>query len=184
MDLLSKTQLRSQQNAARRARSDEDITGDRAAIRDVVLAYCEQRRPTCVAAYFPLRTEPGSVELLAALAEGGVQVLLPVLLSDNDLDWTLWRSSAVPPALDTLGVDAIAEAQLVLVPALAVAQDGTRLGRGGGSYDRALSRVGVDATVAALLFDGELVAALPWDRWDRPVHAVAQPGGWREVGDR
>ena len=45
------------------------------------------------------------------------------------------------PDGDLLGVDSVAEADLVLVPALAVGADGTPLGRGGGSYDRALARV-------------------------------------------
>ena len=45
------------------------------------------------------------------------------------------------PAGPRLGRAAVAEAQLVVVPALAVDRRGLRLGRGGGSYDRALARV-------------------------------------------
>jgi hypothetical protein len=41
------------------------------------------------------------------------------------------------------------------VPALAVGRDGTRLGRGGGSYDRALARVGAAIQTVALLYPGE-----------------------------
>ncbi|MEO6885823.1 MAG: 5-formyltetrahydrofolate cyclo-ligase [Jatrophihabitantaceae bacterium] len=182
MDVPSKSELRSRQNAARRARGDEAIARDRAAIRGAVLARCDRLRPSCVAAYVPLPTEPGSVELLAALTALGIRVLVPVLLANKDLDWTLWTADEADP--ENLGVDAIAQAQLVVVPALAVAQDGTRLGRGGGSYDRALGRVGDESPVIALLFEDELVDALPRDSWDRPVRAVVLPGGWREVGDR
>ena len=69
------------------------------------------------------------------------------------------------------------------MPALAVAADGTRLGRGGGSYDRALARVRADVAIAALLHDGEVVAHLPGDEWDVPVTAYVTPAaGWREIG--
>jgi 5-formyltetrahydrofolate cyclo-ligase len=63
----------------------------------------------------------------------------------------------------------------VLVPALAVDHRGQRLGRGGGSYDRALARVGERVPVVALLFDGELIDQVPAEPHDRPVSAVALP---------
>jgi 5-formyltetrahydrofolate cyclo-ligase len=107
-------------------------------------------------------------------------VVVPILLANRDLDWVQWADGAASGPL--LGVDAIARCDAVLVPALAVAPDGTRLGRGGGSYDRALQRCGPRATVIALLFDGELVAELPSDPWDRPVSAVVTPGGFVPVG--
>ena len=68
-------------------------------------------------------------------------------------------ASAGPRAARPLGAAAIAEADTVFVPALAVARDGNRLGRGGGSYDRALRRVPAGVPVVALLFDDELVDA-------------------------
>jgi 5-formyltetrahydrofolate cyclo-ligase len=80
-----------------------------------------------------------------------------------------------------LGLAAIGQADALLVPALAVARDGTRLGRGGGSYDRALRRAPADIPVAALLFEGELVDELPSEDWDMPVTAVVSPTGWYEL---
>ncbi len=75
-----------------------------------------------------------------------------------------------------------AAVDVVLVPALAVATDGTRLGRGGGSYDRALARVPSATPVAALLYDTEVVVHLPSEPWDLPVRAVVTPsGGWRDL---
>ncbi|HJQ43915.1 MAG TPA: 5-formyltetrahydrofolate cyclo-ligase, partial [Jatrophihabitantaceae bacterium] len=132
-----------------------------------------------VAAYEPMRTEPGSLELLAALRDAGATVLVPVVLPDRDLDWAPWSPDALGAPL---GVDAIGRAALVLVPALAVAADGARLGRGGGSYDRALARCAGETLTAALLFDGELVDELPRDEWDVPVAAAVTPRGWFPVG--
>ena len=140
-----------------------------------------------VAAYEPLGTEPGSPQLLAALHERGVRVLVPITRSDRDLDWTVWtpQRHAAPLAVGgpgDLGRSAITSADLILVPALAVAADGTRLGRGGGSYDRALSRRARGSTVAALVFDDEIVAALPHESWDVAVDAAVCPAGWRQLG--
>jgi 5-formyltetrahydrofolate cyclo-ligase len=81
------------------------------------------------------------------------------------------------PSGPRLGPAAIVEADLVVVPALAVDRRGVRLGRGGGSYDRALTRAVPDALIVAVLYDGELVEALPAEPHDRRVHAVVTPHG-------
>ncbi len=173
--------MRAELLVARRERAAGDVSAARAAVRAVVLNRATAAGWRCVAAYVPLRTEPGSLELLDCLVATGVRVLVPVLLPDNDLDWAEWdaRSGASGAPV---GVREIEAADAVLVPALAVARDGTRLGRGGGSYDRALRRARPGAVVVALLFDGELVDALPRDEWDVPVTAVVLPSGWHAVG--
>jgi len=174
-----KAQLRREFSAARRARDAAEFSRARAAIASAVLGRCEQHDWGCVAGYLPLRTEPGSVALLTGLRSLGVEVLVPVLLPDRDLDWSSWDGTDSPAR--PLGVDAIARADAVLVPALAVARDGVRLGRGGGSYDRALARVSPGTPRVALLFDGELVDALPADPWDVPVTDVVTPAGWQAL---
>ena len=144
------------------------------------LARVRGTRPTLCAAYVPVGSEPGGPGLIDALA-AVVPVLLPVLLPDGDLDWacydgTLRRTGRglLEPAGPTLGPDAVADAGLLLVPALAVSRTGMRLGRGGGSYDRALARA-AHALAVALLHDGELVDEVPAEPHDRPVHAVITP---------
>lgn len=138
---------------ARRAAGDD--------ARDAVLA--PLLAGARVAAYASFGTEPRTTALLTG------ETLLPVLLSDRDLDWSVGGG---PP----LGREAVTACDVVLVPALAVDRAGVRLGRGGGSYDRALARV--HGLVVALLHDGELLdEALPAEPHDVPVHAVALPGG-------
>jgi 5-formyltetrahydrofolate cyclo-ligase len=120
-----------------------------------------------LAAYSSFGTEPPTGALLAG-AEA--EVLLPVLLPDGDLDW-----AGADGRL--LGVGAVAACGLVVVPALAVDRRGVRLGRGGGSYDRALARVPEPVPTVALLHDGEVVDALPSEPHDVPVKAVVTPSG-------
>jgi len=125
-----------------------------------------------VASYLPFGAEPG-----VAPRPGW---LLPVLLEDGDLDWALYdgrlsvgRCGQREPAGARLGVGAIAGCDLVLVPALLVARDGARLGKGGGSYDRALARA--TGLTVALVHDDELVNRLPVEPHDVPVLAAATP---------
>ena len=63
----------------------------------------------------------------------------------------------------------------MLVPALAVDHSGLRLGRGGGSYDRALARVGTQVPTVALLYDTELVPNVPAAPYDQRVRMIARP---------
>lgn len=174
MQPADKASLRAAFGARRRHRTPEQLAELRAAIRTHVLGHCTW---TSVAGYAPMRTEPGSNELLEQLQARGVQVIVPLVLDDRDLDWTRYADT------QPLGVDTIARVDAVLVPALAVARDGTRLGRGGGSYDRALARVATGTQVVALLFDDELVEELPREQWDVPVSAVVTPSGWHPVGE-
>jgi len=132
-----------------------------------------------VAAYLSIGTEPGTGPLLAALE--GQDVLLPVLLPDGDLDWALAGDGLaagphglLEPCGPRLGRDAVGGCTTVVVPALAVDRAGNRLGRGGGSYDRALART--TGWVVALLHDGESVTALPVEEHDRPVASFVTPG--------
>ncbi|MEV4630747.1 5-formyltetrahydrofolate cyclo-ligase [Micromonospora sp. NPDC049523] len=124
---------------------------------------------------------------LAAPDRGG-ELLLPVLRADLDLDWARYTGVGADggalvaagrglrePAGARLGTDVIGTAALVIVPALAVDRRGIRLGRGGGSYDRALARVAPGVLTVALLHDGELVDRVPAQPHDRPVRAVITP---------
>ena len=136
--------------------------------------------------------EPGTGELLDALLEAKKRVLLPVLLADNDLDWSLYTGRAnimqaarglTEPIGARLGVDAIRTADMVLVPGLAASPTGTRLGRGGGSYDRALARISARTPVAVVLYDDEVGVAVPAEPHDKPVtHALTPTGVQRLAG--
>src|SRR6201996_1786057 len=170
--------------AARAAMSDSDRAAAGRLIRDQVLEMPEVAAAGTIAAYYSVGTEPDTHSLIFALWKRGSYVVLPVLLPDGDLDWASYEGpeSLAPgprgllqPVEPPRGPATVARADIVLVPALAVDAAGRRLGRGGGSYDRALARVGGQVPTIALLYDSELVARVPDEPHDHAVRAVARP---------
>ncbi|WP_122816329.1 5-formyltetrahydrofolate cyclo-ligase [Nocardioides pantholopis] len=180
-----KLALRDQLLTARHRRPLLEVGNAGRAIALHLLATPEVRRAASVAAYVSVGAEPGTGLLLRALAESGRRVLLPRLLPDRDLDWGTYRGDAgLQPARlglleppDSLGVEAIATADVVLLPGLAASPHGWRLGRGGGSYDRALARVPAGTFTCVLLYDDEVGVPVPVEPHDRPVSAACSPAG-------
>jgi 5-formyltetrahydrofolate cyclo-ligase len=169
----SKASLRKELLARRSDRSAAEISAARAAITAHVLTLAGLRGWQSVAAYRAMRTEPGSPELLAGLAAAGIRVITPVVLEDNDLSWT-----TEPDRADDLGVEAVLGVHALLIPALAVDRTGRRLGRGGGSYDRVIARLGAAAIATfVLVFDDEILELVPTDPWDQSVTGAISPAG-------
>ena len=191
MQSPAKIAVRDRLLTSRNRRSVAEIGTAARAVAEHLLATVDVRRAATVAAYVSMNGEPGTGPLLDGLRAAGKRVILPVLLPDGDLDWAVYRSpddlvrarlGLLEPVGERLGPDAIATADVVLVPALAVSATGMRLGRGGGSYDRALGRVPVGTFTCALLYDEEVGVDVPVEPHDRPVGWAATPSGVRRLG--
>jgi 5-formyltetrahydrofolate cyclo-ligase len=189
----AKLALRDQLLTARRHVPVAEIAIRARAVAEVLLADPDVRRAATVAAYVSVGREPGTGPLLDALSAAGKRVLLPLLQPDNDLDWALYRGAGslvaagrglLEPVGPALGPDAVATADVVVVPGLAVDASGMRLGRGGGSYDRALGRVPVGTFTCVVLNDDEVLDVVPSAVHDRRVTAAATPSGVRRFGSR
>ncbi|MEU0147320.1 5-formyltetrahydrofolate cyclo-ligase [Streptomyces sp. NPDC006288] len=186
-----KALLRRELLAARRLLTSEDVRNAASVLASAAADLPELAGAGTVAAYVSVGREPGTNVLLDTLRARGVRVLLPVLLADNDLDWAAFEGAEhlapagrglLEPDGARLGPGAVLEADAVLLPGLAVDARGTRLGRGGGSYDRVLARLsaaGADPALVVLLYDDEVVARVPEEPHDHPVDAVVTPAGTR-----
>ena len=181
---IDKGTLRRRQVAARTAMPDSIRNEGGRLIRDHVLEMPQVTSAGTVAAYYSVGTEPDTRGLIFALWKRGSYVVLPVLLPDGDLDWASSEGpeslapgprGVLQPVEPVRGTGTVARADVVLVPALAVDVRGRRLGRGGGSYDRALARVGPQVPTIALLYDSELLPSVPAEEHDQAVRAVARP---------
>lgn len=131
-----------------------------------IAALADQLRAQVAAIYAPLGAEVDTRDLANALLVRGIQLVYPRVRADNSaMDMA---ESAGPSALvarprsrmmEPAGaVVAPERIDLVVVPCLALASGGYRLGRGGGYYDRWLPGLRADAvTVAAV------ASACIWD---------------------
>ena len=195
----TKRALRRRIRAERAGRTEPERRFVAEALRGVLLEMPELRRANCVSLYASTPGEPDTALVRAALRDLGTRVLLPVALLGGELDWaeddgTTTTGSAprvpgLPPVPEPegprLGRDAIADAEVVILPALAVDTLGNRLGQGGGYYDRALPRAHPAALVLAIVHDDELldaaVESLPVERHDHRVDAVVTPTRWMRL---
>jgi 5-formyltetrahydrofolate cyclo-ligase len=187
-EAIAKSELRLRYLERRTERPEAERAAAAAALTAALLRGLAGART--VAAFAPVGIEPGAGRLPAAFTELGARILLPVVpATGRELQWAVHTGPLEPgrfgllePVGPRLAPSAIGEADVVVVPALAVARDGVRLGRGGGYYDRALTLARDDAVLVTLVFDDELVDALPAEPHDRPVTAVVTPsGGWQAV---
>ena len=189
----AKEALRSAIRAARRNRSERRRLEAAHAVAEALDTFPALRSAGCVAVYASRPSEPDTGPLLERLAARGVRILLPVLGTGLQRDWAPYagpddlhqRAPGRPPEPGTphLGPQALAEAEVIVAPALAVDTSGARLGQGGGWYDRALEHADPTSPVIAMVFAGEVYDAatrpLPREPHDRPVDAVVTPDGWR-----
>lgn len=153
-----------------------------------------------VAAFHPTPLEADPLPLVEALRAAGAEIVMPTApatpaTSDAgtaELDWAVFTGReevAASPAAGfghepqgrRLGADALADALLVLAPAVAVDASGARIGHGAGYYDRALARAGSGVLVVAVVHPEEVLppGAVPTGPLDVPVHAVLTAGGLR-----
>lgn len=142
---------------------------------------------TLPALFVPTPLEP-DMSLALGLFE---RSLLPVLLDEagaplREPRWGLWEAGQAlvtlgqPPAQpdgEARGAESLKEADLIVIPALATSADGTRLGQGGGWYDRALVHRCPGIPVVAAIFDDEVLEAgvIPAEPHDVPVDAIVTP---------
>lgn len=174
---------------ARDAASRERATRELSHAVSVLASDALARGDDTIAAYVPVGSEPGAISMLDAARGTGVRVLLPVAREPGPMSWAEYHDDrslvAAPhglrePGGPVLPPEAIREAGLVLVPALAVDRRGVRLGRGAGFYDRTLHTVRADALLVAVVFDEELVPHLPSEGHDVVMtHSLTPSGGLR-----
>lgn len=144
-----------------------------------ILTASELKNATNIASYISYEFEPETSDINQRLIKDGKKVFLPRLLENNDIQWVSWNGSSenltkVENIYEPIGDAVEVELDVIILPALHVDRMGNRLGQGGGSYDRALSRS--KAFKIALLHYGELTSEiLPIQPHDEKIDAAATP---------
>jgi 5-formyltetrahydrofolate cyclo-ligase len=192
-----------------RARLREALRGrragllpDRRSAGSAAIAAAVQRHPTwggarAVAGFVGVRGEPDTRALLEAALREGKRLWLPRVVDDSRLQWVAVDDLDGQLRPGTFGllepveregadvldrITAEADIDLVLVPGLAFASSGARIGFGCGYYDRALEGVASAAHPVRIgvCFSGFLdppEGPIPADGHDVPMHLVVTEHG-------
>ncbi|MFC7432496.1 MULTISPECIES: 5-formyltetrahydrofolate cyclo-ligase [unclassified Agrococcus] len=179
-----KRAIRERVRASRAARTPDERRAADDAIAAAAVSLIQQLGARDVAAYLSLPEEPGTAGILAWAREHGVRVLLPIVRQDGLLDWAEQGDALaegafglLEPTGEVLPPTALGDVDLILAPASAVARDGQRLGWGRGFFDKALGALGRRPPVHAIVFDDEILDAVPAEAHDQPVDGAISPSG-------
>lgn len=138
-----------------------------------------------VAVYLSMGSELETAPLIAALRVRGMQLFAPVLLR-GDMRFRLLtaarlQSHALGMSQPRTGLALRASAlDVVMLPLLGFDDRGTRLGQGGGYYDRSLARARFRPYRLGLAYAQQQVERLPREPWDMPLHAVLTERGLQQ----
>lgn len=151
-------------------------------VTSVLVRLTQDLAASRVCCFVSVRGEPDTSGYLAWAHANGVEVLLPRSLAGGELEWSAYVPGELAP-----GAFGIPEPQgpavesgsasLLLIPAAAVDRTGARLGWGRGFYDRELAACDAGPLrprppVFAVVFEEEVLASLPVEPHDVPVHGA------------
>lgn len=149
-------------------------------------------RGKSVAGFWPIKDEIDILPLLRALQDAGQTVCLPrIVLKAHPLEFRAYGAGDALKAGPYGTAEPFKTAELVtpdiiLLPLLAFTADGSRLGYGGGFYDRTVSKLRAEAEAlgrqvlaCGITFDGQETGDIPTDNYDQPLDAVLTPSGFR-----
>lgn len=185
-----KRRVRAGVRAGREARSSAAHDGASARLTARLTSLVTDLGARSITCYAAMPGEPDTAGLLRWALEAGVEVLLPSSRPDGRLDWVHYGGSLTPgrhgiaePVGDPAAPGVVASVDLMLIPACAVDRHGTRLGWGGGYFDRTLEEIahfrggrGLPPRFA-VVHESELVPVLPREPHDVPVSGVVTPEG-------
>ncbi|WP_338720783.1 5-formyltetrahydrofolate cyclo-ligase [Devosia sp. XK-2] len=186
----AKAALRAEAHAIRAALSQENrMEGAKAAAANFFesVAYAPE---DVIAGYWRIRDELDCQPILVRLMDSGQKVVLPVVQGqDEPLDMRIWEADA---PLYEAGFGTLAPSDLapravpdvVLMPLLGFDNQGTRLGYGGGYYDRTLAVLPKKPLLVGLAFAAQELAHIPRDAHDVPLDVIVTEQGVRFFGSR
>ncbi|UOQ59986.1 5-formyltetrahydrofolate cyclo-ligase [Leucobacter rhizosphaerae] len=185
-----KRRIRAAVRRSRNARAAQDAAHreiDRDRLTAQLVALVEDLDARVVSCYLPTPGEPDTTGFIAWARDHNVDVLLPVALSEYRLAWARLGDAGTAPGLHGLAepigprlpAEALAGADLLLIPASAVDVSGTRMGWGLGYFDRALATLAPRPPVFAVVHENEILPRVPSDAHDVPVTGAVTSAGIR-----
>ena len=185
----AKAALRIKAHAARAALPQADRADAALAVRQYFFESITLNAGDIVAAYWRIRDELDCQPILVRLMDSNQTVVLPVVLGpDEPLDLRVWEQGAslYEAGFGTLAPSELApkaEPDIVIMPLLGFDKMGSRLGYGGGYYDRTLANMRKKPMLVGLAFAAQELDAIPREAHDVPLDAIVTEAGMRHFGN-
>ena len=184
----AKAALRVRARAARASLGSGDRAEAAAAVARHFFDHTDLQPSDIVAAYWRIRDEVDCQPILVRLMDSNQTVVLPVVLGpEQPLDFRVWEQGAslYESGFGTLAPSDLApraEPDVVLMPLLGFDSRGTRLGYGGGYYDRTLASMKKRPKLIGLAYSAQEFEKIPREAHDVPLDAVVTEAGIRHFG--
>jgi 5-formyltetrahydrofolate cyclo-ligase len=184
----TKAALRLRGHAARAALDHEERAEAARAVAGHFFEHIALDPGQVVAAYWRIRDELDCEPILVRLIDSNQTVVLPVVLGpEQPLELRVWEPGAAlyEAGFGTLAPSDLApraEPDLILMPLLGFDKAGTRLGYGGGYYDRTLATMKKKPKLVGLAFAAQEFDHIPRDGHDVPLDAIVTEAGMRQFG--
>jgi 5-formyltetrahydrofolate cyclo-ligase len=171
--------LRQKMLAMRRALSANETESRGSSLKENILSLPEYKNAKKIMAFLAMKGESNLDGFIRQALLDGKEVYIPVCLPERQMEAgrliDMEHFEKGPLGLRNLPagyeVTSPESLDLVLIPGLAVSQEGIRLGMGAGYYDRYLARVPFEKRVAAL-WDFQVIPDIPSEPFDQKIAKI------------
>lgn len=177
--LLTKREIRSKILVKLKTQKEEERKRKSKLIKEKLFRTQEFIKAETVMFYIAFGGEVETEEIMKEALKLGKIIAVPVCREKRTLKPCLWDEHTrlekgpygigQPASKKTIDLKDI---DLVVVPGVAFDEDGNRLGRGKGYYDRFLKRLSKDTVSLGLAFDFQILPKLPTTKTDVRVNRV------------
>jgi len=180
---LNKHSLRKQLLNKRKLLSNRAILEKSNEIADKLIKFDKYRQSEKIMLYIATKSEVQTQRIIESAQKDNKKIYIPLIIQEqHDLTPSLVIDYEKEIALGNLGIYQPKEEfhrlfppsiiDLVIVPGVAFTQQGYRLGRGGGYYDRFLKKLSGQAYSVALAFEMQIIKEIPLEESDMPVNCI------------
>lgn len=171
--------LRQKMLAMRRPLSANETESRSSSLKENILSLPEYKNAKKIMAFLAMKGESNLDGFIRQALLDGKEVYIPVCLPERQMEAgrliDMEHFEKGPLGLRNLPagyeVTSPESLDLVLIPGLAVSQEGIRLGMGAGYYDRYLARVPFEKRVAAL-WDFQVIPDIPSEPFDQKIAKI------------
>lgn len=188
MTELSKSDIRAKAASLRDALAASEIDARSKAVEDRLFSFGPFEAARTVMIFVSFRSEVRTEGIMRRALASGKRVAVPLVdfarremfasvINDFEAELAPGPYGILEPKHEFVRPVPAGEIDFVALPGLAFDRRGNRVGYGGGFYDRFVTGLRPETTLAALAFSIQLFDEVPADETDRKIHALITDGG-------